>query len=994
MTSRLQLLGAPALICEETPVDFPRRKALALLSYLAVTRARHQRESLATMLWPESQSTAAHSALRNLLWSLRATPIAELLQSNRSFVELSENESLSVDVNLFRTLIGSCPSNTHGGDRACALCEPQLAEAISLWSGPFMDGYVVANSTQFEDWQFAEGEALKREFIETLHRLVDHYTSVEDWAASERYARQWLRIDAWNEIACRGLMRALAALGRRSEALQAHDRLEQDLVDELGLTPEAETTTLAASIRETGCVPAETPVNRRRLPHPGGRVVGRREIADRIEALLLDSATRAVNLVGLGGDGKTTLALHVGRRVEGHFANGAVFIPVDTMRDDSSDRDNLIATAVVAALGLSRDTSEGSSLLDHLANTIRDQRLLILLDGVENVLPSALAFVRALQSAPHVRLLLTSRAEISDPSVVSVLVRGLDVPADDALPEALETSPAVRVLQLAAERHGVAPSSDRRELLEMTRLARLVDGSPLGLEMAAGWRPALPWSAIASHVSEGLAFLVHRDEVVAMRHRTMAAVFEQSWDLLQPAAAATLGRLSVFRGPFTAQAAERVAGCSPASLASLVNRCFLIRDASDLFRMHELVRQFSEAKLRESMEEEATRTGHMEHYAEATTHWFEELKGPNQHSALLQMEREFENVRVAFQQAAADGATDLLRAMCECIAVYCIMRTLLTEAEFLFFNASTAYREHDNRDEEVDAFLTIMAGYYASWDRPHVATERCIEGLELLPDAPPSTRLHAFASQIYSYACFGRERDENRRRLEECLQFYRERGDRWGEAFALACRGALERYTDEAKSEDFALRSLRIRRDIGDVWGEGLMQFRLAQIAESKSEFKLALERYHEAQRLYEPISKDPFGRISVLIAEARVLLNLGHAERSLEVADEATRKSWESGYKFQIGRSLVELARASRALGDLSSAKEHLKTAFSELANVRWHDLQAGCARLLVEIAVDEADLGAAQRWLHEAQTLEPNHEENEALAARVKELGLTAEA
>ncbi|GAG26229.1 unnamed protein product, partial [marine sediment metagenome] len=97
-----------------------------------------------------------------------------------------------------------------------------------------MSGFTVANSVRFDDWHFAEGEALRRELTETLERMIEYYFSIEDWAAAARYARKWLQVDALNELVYRRLMEALAALGKRSEALEAFEECTRVLTAELG----------------------------------------------------------------------------------------------------------------------------------------------------------------------------------------------------------------------------------------------------------------------------------------------------------------------------------------------------------------------------------------------------------------------------------------------------------------------------------------------------------------------------------------------------------------------------------------------------------------------------------------------------------------------------------------------------------------------------------------------------------------------------------------
>jgi DNA-binding SARP family transcriptional activator/predicted ATPase len=983
MTSRLRLLGTPTLLSDGLPVVFPRRKAMALLAYLAVTGGRHHRESLATMLWPESSGSSAHSALRNLLWLLRTTPISRLLRSDRNVVELVEGDELTVDVTLFRRLTSGCPSRSHLPDAVCPECAPLLGEAVDLWGGAFMSGYVAANSAPFDDWQLTEGEALKRERSDALRRLSEHHRSTGDWARSALYARAWLDTEPLCESASRQLMQALFACGRRSEALRAYDECVQRLRDELDLEPEDATRDLADQVRSTRIASTSTGEKRpNRLPPPPARLLGRRDLADRVERVLLGGSAQAVCLVGLGGVGKTALALHVAQRVENRLAQGAAFVPFDSTNLAVSP-----TAAIQDALGLSLDGGAHAAPESALAEALRDHEMLLVLDGVEGRLEEVSPLVAALRAAAGVRVLVTSRIEMSEASVVSVPIYGLGCPPDDALPGTLGSYDAVRLLRMEAERHGLVVEASEEERRGMARLARLLEGSPLGLEMAAGWRSVLAWDSIADRVSENLEFLVHRDRGVAPKHRALVALFDHAWSSLAADERIALRRLGVFRGEFTIHAAADIAETNPGALATLVSRCLLMRTGADRYRMHELLRRFAARKLsQESSDATRVQDRYVSYYMDAAARWLEDVKGPDQFSALVRLERELENVRIAFEEAASAGLTDRLREACEGLLIYYTMRTRLVEGESLFSEAMRAYREHDDRDPIVDGFLSVVAGWFASWDRADVAKRRRIDGMALLPEAEPRDPLHAMANAVYAYASLGDEIDRNLERLRGTIAFYEKTGDTWGVAFALEACGAVEARRDGPAAERYIERSIRLRREIGDRWGEGPATFRLASLAESRGDLALALSLYETAQRLNEPYTRNAFGVISAILGRARATRKLGDVGGGRRLAEEALRLSRGSGYRFQIGRSLLELARAAHAEGDVRRAKSHTEEAFDLLASLRGRDVQADCATELVRIALDEGDPGSAERWLREARALQPDRDDLAELDARAR--------
>ncbi|TFH11620.1 MAG: tetratricopeptide repeat protein [Candidatus Atribacteria bacterium] len=986
MKLSLQLFGAPVLYENGEMTPLSRRKAMALLSYLAVTRSRHHRETLAALLWPESDAVAAYSALRNVLWILRQTPLSDAIASDRSAVQLRNTGRLEVDVNQFRDLTSHCHANEHGLTAVCSICEPRLREAVRLWQGPFMQGFAVANSGQFDDWQFAEGEALKRELTETLDRIIEYYFSIEEWPASARYARKWIQADPLNELGYRRLMQAMSAQGKRSDALRVFEECSHVLQAELGLSPEESTSGLAEQIRATQSEKRSSKSMARphRLPHALVPFIGRQEIAAQIEALLLEESVRVVNIVGLGGSGKTSLALHVGRRIEDQYELGAYMVSLDAIRGD-----DVVASTVAHALGVSLSRESELGLVRQLAEFLRIRNLLLILDGVERVLPQVAALLPALETAPGVQLLLTSRIALGVACETAITLHGLKYPDADTAPEQLSDYAAIRLLRISAQRHGSPPGRDEVELAGMARLARLLEGSPLGLEMAAGWRSVLTWDEIANRISNNLSFLTHTLEDVALKHRAFVVVFEQAWNMLTEGAQVALRKLSTFRSSFTIEAAEYVTETSPSHLALLANRCLLKRIGPDRYEIHELLRQFASGKLGALQSEvERVHIRHAEHYLHAVGNWLQELIGPNQYATLERIGQDIGNIRSAFQHAAEIGNAVLLNASCEGLFFYYDMRTQYEEAERIFLSAANAYAKHEDRDPIVYAFLRITSGWFMSSVWPDRAMDRMRDGLSLLTAEDLTSRLHALANVVCAYALAGEDLESDLRRAQESAAFYREHQDMRGEGLATGAWSVLESRRDEAYGESLAHQSLRLHREIGDRWGEGLILFSLARVAEAYENLELALARYEESQRLGEAVANDVAGVVDAISGQARVTRKLGELKRSEELAERALQLSREIGDRLRIGQNLLELAYTCRQLGNCASARELLEEAFSFLGHRKWSHIQAECALALMDVALDERSIGAAERWYREASMLQPEHPALHSMADRLREL------
>jgi len=503
------------------------------------------------------------------------------------------------------------------------------------------------------------------------------------------------------------------------------------------------------------------------------------------------------------------------------------------------------------------------------------------------------------------------------------------------------------------------------ELAGMARLTRLLEGSPLGLQMAAGWRSVLTWDEIADRVSDKLEFLVQLREDVAPRHRAFAAVFEGAWGMLSEEGKTALRRLSIFRGTFSIQAAEVVAEVSPSILALLVNRCLIKRVGPERYEIHELLRQFASGKLTSTEREiERVRARHSEHYLQSVATWFHALKGTEQYPTLRRMKQDLANVRLAFQHAADSGASDLLRESSEGVFFYYDMCTQFEEAETVFANAGTAYVRCADQDAEVVGFLQIAAGWFAHHVWPDRAMERFASGLESLGDAAPTTRLHAISNVVCAYASSGNDVEGYARRAQASVEFYQASNDLWGEGLATAAWASIISSQDEVKAESLAYESLRLHREAGDAWGEGLVLLTLAHMAEARGNLELALTRHEESQRLSQPIAADITGVIESICGQARVTGKLGDAKRSETLAMEAVRLSQGIGNRLQMARANIELARARQMLGDTASTRALFEEAFSMLTHRQWSHWQANCAVLLLDLAVEVSDVGAADRW------------------------------
>jgi predicted ATPase/DNA-binding SARP family transcriptional activator len=248
---KLWLLGPPRIEVETVPVEIQRRKALALLVYLAVTGESQPRDSLATLFWPENNQSNARTALRRDLSALNKALGRTWLEIDRERVGLERKTGLWMDVEEFQSLLAACRTHDHPAGEVCPACLPVLSKAVELYRADFLTGFTLPDCPEFDEWEFFHAESLRRELASALKRLARGYGAQGE---AERelaviYARRWLALDPLHELAHQQLMQLYAWTGQQGLALRQYQECVRLLDIELGVAPSMETTQLFETIK-------------------------------------------------------------------------------------------------------------------------------------------------------------------------------------------------------------------------------------------------------------------------------------------------------------------------------------------------------------------------------------------------------------------------------------------------------------------------------------------------------------------------------------------------------------------------------------------------------------------------------------------------------------------------------------------------------------------------------------------------------------------------
>jgi DNA-binding SARP family transcriptional activator len=250
----LHFLGAPHIQHNRAPVAIGRRKAIALLAYLAVTGQIHSRDVLATLFWPELDQSRARAALRRNLSALGKALDGDWLDADRETISLRRDTGVWVDVEALRALLSASNTHVHPEGDVCGECLASLADAAALYNDDFLAGFTLRDCPEFDDWQYFQRESLRREAAGALEQLARMHGALEEFEAAFSYARRWLALDPLDEQAHSQLMLLYAWNGQRNAALRQYQECVRVLEEELGVPPQAETTELyeAAGTGRTG----------------------------------------------------------------------------------------------------------------------------------------------------------------------------------------------------------------------------------------------------------------------------------------------------------------------------------------------------------------------------------------------------------------------------------------------------------------------------------------------------------------------------------------------------------------------------------------------------------------------------------------------------------------------------------------------------------------------------------------------------------------------
>ncbi|MEV0526711.1 BTAD domain-containing putative transcriptional regulator [Streptomyces sp. NPDC050439] len=888
-------------------------------------------DALVDGLWGEQPPADAGNALQALVSRLRkalrgAGTVEAVAGGYRVTVDADD-----VDAHRFEALAAQ-------GRRELAAERPAeaastLADALALWRGPAL--------TDILDAPFARPAAARLDDLRTaaaedrfdaelrIGRYADVLADLESAGAERPLSERTAALR----------MRALSAAGRNADALGVYEEMRGRLDDELGVDPSAELKAVHLALlrgelklppARTGAAPAPD-----RLPARLTSFVGRDAELDEVAALL--AASRLVTLVGPGGAGKTRLALEAVTRHRAHRLGRVWFVPLAGVGTPDQ-----LADAVHAALSTGSVTSGGGGPagggagVDRVTEVLDVGETVLVLDNCEHLVEASADLAHELlERLPHLSILATSREPLAITGEALCHLGPLGVPT--GTPELAEAADSAAVRLFTDRASGVRPgfALDASTVDPVVEICRRLDGLPLALELAAAKLRSMSVGQIARRLDDRFRLLTSGSRTALPRQRTLHALVEWSWDLLDEPERLLARRLSVFPGGATVAALEAV--CSdetlPADdvlyvLGSLVEKSLVETsddaDGEQRYRMSETVRAFAAGRLAEAEAEAAplpeggagarTADRFATYFLALAEHHEPALRTGDQLRSLALFDAEHDNLvaalRGAFEARDAALASRFVRAL----FWYWGIRGMSTQFETFLAEVLTFDEALPGRARAAFRVVRLMAGTPGAADSDDIPVRTLIEDCERADAGEFHPALLLWIPMLAFLTGNSDLGESGLRRAAERPEPWVRATAHWARDFVLTGRG------EQPAGAEARRAALEGFEAVGDRWGLGLALLAVGGDHSLRGEHGEAIAAYAGAVAVSGELGAedDLFNSLARLAAER---LRSGDREGALRDIHAAQRQAKERGYRRMEAEMLFSLADLHRRSGEWEQA-------------------------------------------------------------------------
>jgi predicted ATPase/DNA-binding SARP family transcriptional activator len=830
-------------------------------------------QQLIEALWHASPPRTADNLVHGYISGLRKDVVGfdRIETVGGSYRLLAEDGE--IDARRFERLLDEGTQALAEGEAAEAAAV--LRQALALWRGDAVSGIDVGDS-------FApEVRRLEELRLRALESRIDadlacgrHAEVVAELESLT--SRHPLREGLWSR-----LMVALYRSGRQGDALEQYRRARAVLVGELGIEPgdalrEVERAILRqdawlAAAPRTGGDPRPKPS----LPAPVTPLVGRERDVTRVCDLLRRSDVHLVTISGVGGIGKTRLAIEAARRLTGEFAHGVVFVELSSLLEPE-----LVVPAIARAFGVAAQDAE---LVDAIGWRVARRSLLVVLDNLEHLLSAAPTVASLFSAAPRVKVLVTSRAVLHVSGEHEVPLAPLEVPVARAELDAVRAVSSVTLFVQRSRAAGVPDFELTPQNVEaVAEICRRLDGLPLAIELAAARAKLLSPEAMLARPGRRLELLAVGARDAPARQQTLRATIDWSFELLDDHERRLFSRLAVFAGGWTLEAAEAVCGAPVIeTLSSLVDKSLVFRTgvADDRFTMLDVIYEYALEQLDARGETDELRRRHSAFFGDLALAAEPELEGEHAAAWLERLERDHENLRAALDWSV----------------------------------------EREDAEWHLRVAVALCRYWYVR-GRVAEGARRLAAALARIPVDSSPLRANALRRRAVLELRAGAS-DEAVRCLEESLEIAHALGDRRATATALlSLAGALANAGELERASDAADEAGRVFEELGETRGIAAARNNAGVVALVAGDYERARDLFTQSLAL----GRDLHDRENAAVGLCNLgfaLLELGENSRAVEALTESLVNAEAVGFKEQIVCALEGVAAAALSFGDAPGA-------------------------------------------------------------------------
>jgi predicted ATPase/DNA-binding SARP family transcriptional activator/Tfp pilus assembly protein PilF len=842
---------------------FETDKSRALLVYLAIESAKPQRRShLAGLLWSEEREERALHNLRQTLSSLRKTlgdtqAETQFLIVDRESIQLNPQADIWIDAKVFSQHLSSAYQYYQLQLGQGVIHVRWLKKALEIFRGQFLDHYSLQKSPLFDEWVILVREDYNLWAIRALTFLAEYHEKRAEYHLAVEDALRIVDLSPWDETARGKVLRLLGVTQQWSAAEQQYAALQKYLIEQLDVTPSEDIVSLYHEIRAAAAgnhplLPAH-PRTKYHIPLPLSPFIGRESELDELMTLVVSPEHRLVSVVGPGGIGKSRLAIELAHQFAGIFSDGVWFVSCVNAQSTTQ-----IIRDIAEAAGLV--FTEQPDLKGQLITHLRDREIFLVLDNYEHLLTDSSSLTLLddlLLASPSLVILTTTRERLHLQQETVYDLSGLRFPS--TIEEPLERCLTYDALALFARRASQLQKGfvlTEACLPSVIRICRVLEGLPLGVELAAALIVDQGYNGIADRIEVDLDLLATHMHNIPPRHRSLRAAFEVSWEALSSDLQLLLSQLSVFQDGFDRPAAQTITGASPVMLSNLLSKSLIRLSAHDRLNFHEVIRHFVSEKLNHNGLMHEVRARHANYFCSLLADKNTALKGVGQTTAIEMIQRDLRNIQLAWAWLVENKNQHGLKRCMDSLYHFFIIRSYHREGIEWFQQAIQGLE--DNPDAELtQGMLLSRLGSLA-----YAAREKTLVLDALSKSQDIFVRWNAVDELAICHLFLGwmyhREKNfiEAQQYADQSLGFFKSKQNELGCTEALILAGSIQnRQGHNHQAQVFFEEALTLSRRQGNQRLQTTILNRLGDLICYQGEYDAGIELFHECLAISQELN-------------------------------------------------------------------------------------------------------------------------------------------